>query len=100
MGNNNSSRHAEHLRLFGKQNTDTHCYGLDRYSWQQGENAKFGFQIMEDKEPALVAKGGGSGSTSETWKLYQKEIGSLCATDYKWVQQEQVMQNKLIIQKR
>lgn len=30
--------------------------------------------------------------------LYQDTIGSLCATDYKWVQQEQVMQGKLIIE--
>ena len=29
--------------------------------------------------------------------LYQDTVGSLCATDYKWVQQEQVMQGKLII---
>lgn len=29
--------------------------------------------------------------------LYQKTIGALCATDYKWVQQEQVMQGKLIV---
>lgn len=35
------------------------AYGLDRYSWQQGENAKFGFQITENSEPALVARGGG-----------------------------------------
>ena len=29
--------------------------------------------------------------------LYQETIGALCATDYKWVQQEQVMQGKLIV---
>ena len=29
--------------------------------------------------------------------LYQDTIGALCATDYKWVQQEQVMQGKLIV---
>lgn len=34
------------------------AYGLDRYSYQQGENAKFGFQITENSEPALVARGG------------------------------------------
>ena len=33
-------------------------YGMDRYSYQQGKNAKFGFQIAENQEPALVAKGG------------------------------------------
>ena len=30
--------------------------------------------------------------------LYQQVVGALCATDYKWVQQEQVMQGKLIIE--
>ena len=32
--------------------------------------------------------------------LYQKTIGALCATDHKWVQQEQVMQGKLIVYER
>lgn len=33
---------------------------------------------------------------------YQRngKTGSLCATDYKWVQQEQVMQGKLIVCKK
>lgn len=31
---------------------------------------------------------------------YQERIGALCSTDHKWVQQQQVMQNKLIICKR
>ena len=56
------------------------AYGLDRYSYQQGENAKFGFQITENSEPALVARGGCG------LLLYQKEISALCATDYKLVQ--------------
>ena len=30
--------------------------------------------------------------------LYQDTVGALCATDYKWVQQEQVEQGKLIIE--
>lgn len=39
----------------------------------------------------------GGGQRSVGHLLYQKAIGALCATDYKWVQQEQVMQGKLII---
>ena len=39
--------------------------------------------------------GGGGGGTR--YLLYQETIGALCATDYKWVQQEQVMQGKLIV---
>lgn len=30
--------------------------------------------------------------------LYQRVVGALCATDYKWVQQEQVEQGKLIVE--
>ena len=102
MGENNNSRHIECDRLFGEQNSDTHspAYGLDRYSWQQGENAQFGFTILENVEPSIVAKGGQQYVVRDRWILYQDRVGSLCATDCKWVQQEQVMQNKLILQKR
>ena len=37
------------------------------------------------------------GERGTRYLLYQKTIGALCATDYKWVQQEQVMQGKLIV---
>lgn len=30
--------------------------------------------------------------------LYTETVGALCATDYKWVQQEQVVQGKLVIE--
>ena len=30
--------------------------------------------------------------------FYTETVGALCATDYKWVQQEQVVQGKLIIE--
>lgn len=95
MEETKSSHDADGTRLQRPSGDHDTAYGLDRYSWQQGENAKFGFQITENSEPALVAKGGGSGLL-----LYQEEIGSLCATDYKWIQQQQVMENKLIICKR
>jgi len=42
----------------------------------------------------------GGGVRGSHHLLYQKTIGALCATDYKWVQQEQVMQGKLIIEVR
>ena len=38
---------------------------------------------------------GGERSTHHL--LYTETVGALCATDYKWVQQEQVMQGKLIV---
>lgn len=38
------------------------------------------------------------GERSACHLLYQTRVGALCATDYKWVQQEQVMQGKLIVE--
>ena len=35
------------------------CYGLDRASFNQGKNAKFGFSVDEELAPSLVAKGPG-----------------------------------------
>jgi len=97
MGNDKQSKLPECFRQHGSTDSNSYCtaWGLDRYSYQQGENAKFGFQIVEQQEPALVAKGGGG-----SLLLYQKEISALCATDYKWVQTQQVTENKLIICKR
>ena len=60
MGTDNNSRHAEHLRQFGEQNSDSHspAYGIDRYAWNQGYSAKYDFQIFEEEEPCIVARGG------------------------------------------
>ncbi len=33
------------------------AYGLDRASYNQGENAQFGFTVKEEVEPTIVAKG-------------------------------------------
>ena len=54
----------------------------------------------DDKSVSLRASGGsyGGGQRSAGYLLYQDKVGALCATDYKWVQQEQVMQGKLIIE--
>jgi len=37
-------------------------YGLDRASFNQGQNAKFDFAVEEEKSPTLVAKGPGGGA--------------------------------------
>ena len=58
MGNDNDSRLPEYIRQHGNENPDSNCYGLDRYSWNQGYNAKYDFQVFENQEPALVARGG------------------------------------------
>lgn len=102
MGSNNDSRHIERDRLLRESDTDTHspAYGIDRYAYNQGYDAKYDFQIFENQEPCLIARGGGGSSSSEKWKLYQTEVGALCATDHKWVQNQQVVENKLILQKR
>ncbi len=53
----------------------------------------------DDVSVTLRNKGGsyGGGQRSTHHLLYQDTIGALCATDYKWVQQEQVYQGKLIV---
>lgn len=95
MGTDRDSGLLECLQQQRNENADSHCaYGLDRYSWNQGHNAKYDCQIFENKEPALVARG------ECRLLLYQKEIGGLNATDFKWVQNQQVVENKLIICKR
>ena len=58
MGNDDKGGLPECVRQHGNENTNSHCYGLDRYSWNQGQNAKYDFQIFEDQEPSLVARGG------------------------------------------
>ena len=59
------------------------------------------FEWHEDEVSVTIRNKGGSygGVRDVGHLLYQDTIGSLCATDYKWVQQEQVMQGKLIIEK-
>ena len=58
------------------------------------------FEWHEDDISVTLRNKGGSygGVRSVRHLLYQDTIGSLCATDYKWVQQEQVMQGKLIVE--
>ena len=40
------------------ERTERIAYGMDRYSWNQGYNALYDFQVFENVEPALVARGG------------------------------------------
>ena len=57
------------------------------------------FEWHEDDVSVTLRNRGGSygGVRGTRHLLYQDTIGALCATDYKWVQQEQVMQGKLIV---
>lgn len=52
----------------------------------------------DDVAPTVFAKyGTGGGNTPIVCETYQNQVGALCSTDYKWVQQ-QVEQNKLVVQ--
>lgn len=38
------------------------CYGLDRASFNQGQNAKYDFSVQEELAQTLVSKGPGGGT--------------------------------------
>lgn len=75
-----------------KKSKDFTVYGLDRASFNQGQNAQFDFGVEEEKAQTLVSKGpgGGGGGTSET-------VGALCARDYKGVGSQYVDEGKCIV---
>lgn len=66
------------------------CYGLDRASFNQGENAKYNFAVDEEIAQTIVARGPGGG-TKDT-------VGALCARDYKGVGSQYVNEGKVIVQ--
>ena len=65
------------------------CYGLDRFSFNQGKNAQYDFSVQEELAQTLVAKGPGGGTDT---------VGALCARDYKGVGSQYVYEGKLIVQ--
>ena len=65
-------------------------YGIDRASFNQGENAKYDFSVEEEKAQPLVARGPGGGTDDK--------VGPLCARDYKGVGSQYVNEGKCIIQ--
>ena len=65
------------------------CYGLDRASFNQGQNALYDFSVEEELAQPLVARG--PGGTEQT-------VGALCARDYKGVGNQYVSEGKCIIQ--
>ena len=64
-------------------------YGLDRASFNQGQNAQFDFSVEEELAPTLVNRGPGGGTDT---------VRALCARDYKGVGNQYVSEGKLIIQ--
>ena len=66
------------------------CYGLDRASFNQGQNAKYDISIQEDIAQPIVARGPGGGNADK--------VNSLCARDFKGVGNQYVTDGKCIIQ--
>ena len=71
--------------------TDVKTLGLDRASFNQGQNAQYDFSVEEELAQTLVSRGPGGGS-NET-------VGALCARDYKGVGSQYVNEGKVIVQK-
>ena len=69
------------------------CYGLDRASFNQGQNALYNFSIEEELAQTIVAKGAGGGNATH------KTVGALCARDYKGEGSQYVEEGKCIIQR-
>lgn len=67
-------------------------YGLDRASFNQGQNAKFDFSVEEEVAPTVVSRGPGGG-THET-------VRALCARDWKGVGSQYVDDGKVIVQQK
>lgn len=87
---NSSATDSDHIPL---------VYGLDRASFNQGINAKYEFQVDEEKTQTLVAKGPNAICARDSKGIgnqyvdegkcivepYQDSVGSLCARDSKGI---------------
>ena len=102
-------------------------YGLDRASFNQGQNAKFDFTVTEESQPTLTARGPGAvaqpvyNSSKASFFMratengpadtlvatdykdpqlvaYQDKVGSLCASDHKGIRNQDIDENKAIVQ--
>ena len=66
------------------------CYGLDRASFNQGQNAQYNFSVEEELAQTIVSKGPGGGNADV--------VNALCACDYKGISNQYVSDGKCIIQ--
>lgn len=85
-------RQVQHAASNGLQRSTSDYFVIDRAAFNQGENAKYDIEIRGGVLPDTGGKRPTRGSYVGTWD----KVGALCATDYKWVQQEQVLQGKII----
>lgn len=58
MQSGDSTDNVPRSDAWRNNNAEKIAYGMDRYSWNQGYNALYDFQMFEEQEPALVARGG------------------------------------------
>jgi len=65
------------------------CYGLDRASFNQGQNAKYDFSVENDLAQTLVSRGPGGDN--------DKIIGAICASDYRGIRSQDIDQGKYVI---
>lgn len=64
------------------------AYGIDRAAYNQGQNAKYDFSVLEEQQPTTVARGPGAVTYSSSKASFvtrgEEELAStLVATDYK-----------------
>lgn len=71
----------------GADNTPCVAYGLDRASFNQGQNAKFDFTVSEEQQPTLTARGPGAVVHASKASFFTRgaegAADTLVATDYK-----------------
>ena len=65
-------------------------YGLDRASFNQGQNAQYDFSVIEEQAQTLVSRGPGGGNDGT--------VGALCARDFKGVGSQYVDEGKCVVQ--
>jgi hypothetical protein len=65
-------------------------YGLDRASFNQGQNAQYDFSVIEEQAQTLISRGPGGGIDGT--------VGALCARDFKGVGSQYVDEGKCIVQ--
>ena len=68
------------------------CYAVDQGGGKSGAN------VLENKSPTLCTTHGGEPVVAIR-NSYQEKCGSLCARDYKWVGNQYVDEDKLIVEK-
>lgn len=56
------------------------------------------FEWHEDEKSVSLRAASGSYGGAARCLPYQDKVGALCGTDHKWIQQQQVMQGKLIVE--